>query len=245
MNSAIAKAKSKAKFSSRGYEGNITVLSPLYNKSYTWNISAKWRMQGGSDPELNFRVNTVPVSADIISAVDAMSNTKFFELARQAKQRGIVVPIESGFDSAWVLARNPSTHDRFDDWYEAEYPVEYYSRASLDIFASIGIPLTNLFKGVEVKFIFSDGSSLKLKVADAQSGDLTFIYIKDSAQDTDGNKIADQGESFSGTYTFSSEENLQNYLGKLADYGITVTIYRGGEGGSGSVHITDFPKTKE
>lgn len=245
MNSAIAKAKSKARFSSSGYEGNITVLSPLYNKSYTWNIEAKWIMQGGDDPELSFRVNTVAVSADIRSAVDVMSKTEFFKHARQAQQVGIVVPIESGFDSAWALARNSSNHDRFDDWYEAEYPIEYYARVALDIYASIGIPLTNLFKGVEVKFIFSDGSSLRLKVANAQSGDLTFIYIKNSAQDKDGNRIADQGESFSGTYTFGSEESLQNYLNKLSDYGITFTVYRGGEGGSGTVHITDFPKSKE
>jgi hypothetical protein len=94
--------------------------------------------------------------------------------------------------------------------------------------------------GIEmtVTVYFNDGSSMKVKYEKGNSA--TPRYVEGSARDSDGNRIADQSAitnpgQFVGVNTFSTNQNLQNWLYAARLYGIPVTSGR--PSGSGTVTV--------
>lgn len=217
---AIKHAKSEANNSYMGFQGDIIVVNYLQNKVKGWNISAKWLMQGGDDPNLVIRMYSINPPSNITNQVNIVSETKLFQHFRIARRSGIFVPIKSGFDSAWDIARNGSNHAALDQWYHDEYPINYWTTELANIIGGIGV-LPGVLEGIEITFQFADGSSIRLKAAKITSGILSFVYVAGSAQDADGNPIGDQGQSLAGGYNFSSDERMNAFLAEAQKAGYT------------------------
>lgn len=239
IQTALNKAESLANNSNVGFNGNINVINPTNNKVYSWSINSKWIFQGEDEPTLNTRIYSRTPPQYLIDEVSELSQLEFFKHIQRSK-RGISVPKDSGFETAYDIARNKTNHDRFDDWYHDNYPLSYWARIALDTVGQIGgsFPGASLFNGVEVKFVFSDGSTARFKVQRFQTGNLTFTYVPNSAKNKDNISIADFGSSFSGEYTFSSERSLRDFLSELGLRGIEIRIVRLG---GGRIKLTEIP----
>ncbi|ESP92731.1 MULTISPECIES: hypothetical protein [Pseudoalteromonas] len=139
------------------------------------------------------------------------------------------VPASSGYRSAWEMARNSSSRDRFDDWAAQNDSLKYWSTQIISIFGGL---FYDPLAGIELLFEFEDGSQLIMKAATLRSGTkLRLSYTRHSAIDSDGNRIPDAGTSIEGTYQFSSQYKLEQYIQKAAEYGIRVrVIYSGVRG---------------
>ncbi|WP_046005538.1 hypothetical protein [Pseudoalteromonas rubra] len=124
------------------------------------------------------------------------------------------------FNSAWELARNPSSRQRFDDWIKDNETVTYYGTQITSIMDSMFGALNPFIDlaGMELRFEFADGSHIVMKAPTLASARLRFSYVPGSASDADGNPIADAGTTFKGIYTFSSRARQQQFLEKAAEY---------------------------
>jgi hypothetical protein len=96
--------------------------------------------------------------------------------------------------------------------------------------------------GIEmtVTVYFNDGSSIKVKYTKNNSS--TPEYVEGSARDSDGNRIADQSAmtnpgQFIGVSTFSTNQNLQNWIFAARLYGIPVTNGTTSGSGTGTVGV--------
>lgn len=145
-------------------------------------------------------------------------------------------------ESAWDISRNFSNHDKLDNWYHSNYPISYWTRQVVDIAGQLSGE--NILVGHQIKFVFSDNTTARFKVIEVQTGELTFTYIANTARDKEGNRLADQGTSFAGEYTFKTEQALTEFLNRLAAYGVPIrNIIR--TGGAGTVTITVLPISPE
>ncbi|MCG7537316.1 hypothetical protein [Pseudoalteromonas sp. OOF1S-7] len=124
------------------------------------------------------------------------------------------------FNSAWELARNPSSRQRFDDWIKDNETVTYYGTQITSIMDSMFGALNPFIDlaGMELRFEFADGSHILMKAPTLASARLRFSYVPGSASDADGNPIADAGTTLQGIYTFSSYARQQQFLEKAAEY---------------------------
>ncbi|KZN65999.1 hypothetical protein N473_10545 [Pseudoalteromonas luteoviolacea CPMOR-1] len=149
------------------------------------------------------------------------------------------VPNSSGYRSAWELAQNSSSRDRFDDWAAQNDSLKYWSAQLISIFGGL---FYDPVAGIELLFEFEDGSQLIMKAATLRSGTkLRLSYIRHSAIDSDGNRIPDAGSSIEGTYQFSSQYKLEQYIQKAAEYGIRLRVIQTGV--RGRVIITPIDRT--
>ncbi|CAM4087983.1 hypothetical protein PSOS111911_00975 [Pseudoalteromonas ostreae] len=229
----ITKAEYLANSSNAGFDGNINVINPTDNKIHSLKVKSKWIFKGGHEPSLNTQIYSHTPSAQLVSQVGELSKLKIFEHSRMGK-RGIVVPENSGFKSAYDIGRNETNRDLFDDWYHDNYSVSYWARIALDTAGQIGVSL-DIFTGIQVQFVFSDQSTARFKVERFQIGDLKFSYVPNSSRNKDGIPIADFGRSFNGEYTFNNE---------LASRGIEIRVVRVGSTG-GRVRITEISTSVE
>ncbi|QPB82409.1 hypothetical protein CWC22_005170 [Pseudoalteromonas rubra] len=124
------------------------------------------------------------------------------------------------FNSAWELARNPSSRQRFDDWIKDNEAITYYGTQLTSIMDSMFGALNPFIDlaGMELLFEFADGSHILMKAPTLASARLRFSYVPGSASDADGNPIADAGTTFKGIYAFSSHARQQQFLEKAAEY---------------------------
>ena len=144
------------------------------------------------------------------------------------------VDVNSGFTSAWEIARNPSSRDKLEQWFHDAYPVRYWVT---NLGSSAGGIRYDFLRGTEYIFKFADGSEIIMIAPSAQSARLTFTYKTGSAKDIWKNSIFDAGKVINGTYTFPNNYELQTFLDKAASYGIKVTV----GGAIPRIHITEFP----
>ncbi|KZN52023.1 hypothetical protein [Pseudoalteromonas luteoviolacea] len=149
------------------------------------------------------------------------------------------VPSSSGYTSAWELAQNSSSRDRLDDWAEQNDSLTYWSTQIISIFGGL---FYDPLAGIELLFEFDDGSQLVMKAATLRSGTkLRLTYTRHSAIDSEGNRIPDAGSSIHGTYQFSSQYKLEQYIQKAAEYGIRLRVIQTGV--RGRVIITPIDRT--
>ena len=239
---AVNEAKKEADKIYSGFVGDIVVVNFLDNIVKGWNISAKWQMQGGDEPDLILRAYEITPSTSLKNKASKISNTALFSNFRDSRGRGFTVPLDSGLDSAWRIARGSINHAVLDNWYHNAYPITYWTQLLVNIAGSTNAKYTNaLMVGIEITFKFADGSSVKMKPSTVVSGELGLSYVKGSAKDADGNTIADQGLSLSGEYGFSSEMNMNLFMAEALKWGISFSlITRTGGGYSYYVRIIDI-----
>ncbi|WP_435275433.1 hypothetical protein ACMAZF_19855 [Psychrobium sp. nBUS_13] len=222
---------SKTTESSTRFVDDFIVINVLENKVYGWKISARWLLKGGNDPELDFKVSTLRISNDVINQVRRLHRTPLVRHLRQAT-RGINIPADSGLASAWDIARNSSNHVVVSDWYKANYPLDYYIHNAVQVAGSLPLlkyPL-DVLRDMNVVFIFDDGSSVKFRPPAMQDQGYTLTYVPKSAQDSDSNRITDQGESLIGDYSFTTKDRMNDFIERARRYGVTITHHRASGG---------------
>lgn len=127
--------------------------------------------------------------------------------------------------SAWDIARNSSNHVVVNDWYQANYPLDYYIHNAFQVAGSLPLlkyPL-DFLRDINVVFIFDDGSSVKFRPPAMQDQGYIMNYVPKSAQDADSNRITDQGESLTGDYSFTTKERMDDFIERAQRYGVTIT----------------------
>ncbi|MCF2856795.1 hypothetical protein L1286_04895 [Pseudoalteromonas sp. SMS1] len=185
----------------------------------------------------SFRVSSRPILdrfgeiETVVTASRATTPQSLVEKARRAQSymhmaRKTLVPGSSGYRSAWEMAQNSSSRDRFDDWAAQNESLKYWATQIVSAFGGL---FYDPVAGIELLFEFEDGSQLKMKAATLRSGTkLRLSYASESATDSEGNRIPDAGISIQGTYEFSSQAKLNEYLEKASQYGIEVRVIQTG-----------------
>lgn len=199
-----------------GYKGKVVVANFKLGIVYAWDVNAyyKWSSQT-VDPSIEFRASASAVPVDIQNAVNEISQHQIMRMASSV----VYVDVNSGFTSAWEIARNPSSRDTFDQWFQDAYPVVYWAR---NLSSTVGGIKFDFLKGTEYIFKFADGSEIILIAPTAQSARMKFTYKANSARDAWKNIIVEAGGTFGGTYTFPNNYELQTFLDKAASYGVTI-----------------------
>ncbi|MBD1582427.1 hypothetical protein [Pseudoalteromonas sp. S16_S37] len=222
-----------------GISSSHTIHIATFAKGFVKSFSVTSRPELGQGGELE----TVVVARLAITPahIQESVNSGYAILNRYAFGVPIQVPDSSGFNTAWDLARNYSNHDRFDDWFLDAHPITY----TLSQFTSIvGGMFVGGLNGLEVKFVFPDGTSLIMIASSTGSNSLRFSYKERSSRDANGNLIPASGKTVSGDYSFTTDQGLQDFINILAQHGIQVTVIHGsgwmGEGRGGTVTIVPF-----
>ncbi|WP_308364263.1 MULTISPECIES: hypothetical protein [unclassified Microbulbifer] len=225
--------KLESELTIRGIEENVYVANFNTGQVYGWKIKGfyKFDTNGELIPQWNIYSLSLPTSVKKVVA-DSQSSPMVV-----AAQSVIEVPKESGFSSAWDVARNTSNRAALDQWVHDNLPTTYWTTNLTSILAgTFGV---SALEGIELLFKFEDGSTLLMRTSKTQEATLTLKYIPNSSQDTDKNIIADAGQGFAGEYTFSSEQNMQAFLDRASVYGIKIVdISYGGGSGGGNIKIT-------
>ncbi|CAM4063656.1 hypothetical protein [Pseudoalteromonas byunsanensis] len=233
-----AMQKVRAMTEGSGINSSHKVHIANFTKGFAKSFSVTSRPEFGQWGELETvvvaRVSNTP------QHIQESVNVGYTMLSRSAFGKPIQVPVSSGFDSAWDLARNYSNHERFDNWFESNHSFIYWASQ----FASaIGGNWLGGVNGMEIKFTFDNGSSIVMKAA-TLGATLRLTYKEKSARDANGNMIPDTGETVGGNYSFTTDQGLQDFINTLAQHGIQVTVIHGsgwmGGGRGGTVTIVPF-----
>ncbi|KOO57137.1 hypothetical protein WH43_15990 [Rheinheimera sp. KL1] len=214
-----------------GYKGKVVVANFKQGIAYAWDVNAyyKWSSQT-VDPSIEFRASVSLVPTDIQNLVTEISQHQIMRMASSV----VHVDVNSGFTSAWEIARNPSSRDKLEQWFHDAYPIRYWVT---NLGSSAGGIRYDFLSGTEYIFKFADGSKITMTAPSAQSASLKFSYKAGSAQDLWGNTIFDAGYVINGTYHFPNNYELQNFLDKAAQYGIGIRV----GGAIPRIHITEIP----
>ncbi|MCF6436606.1 hypothetical protein [Pseudoalteromonas sp. MMG022] len=219
---------------SSSYTYHVASFTKGFAKSFTVTSRVQFNRWGELETSVVARITSTP--EDVQQSV----NAGYRMMSRSAFGKPIEVPASSGFDSAWDIARNHSNHDRFDDWFESNHSFIYWTAQFVSIVGGNWLGGVN---GMEIKFIFPNGSSFVMTAATLGST-VRLSYKEKSARDANGNMIPDSGETVGGNYSFSTDQGLQDFINTLAAHGIEVRVIRGsgwlGGGSGGTVTIVPF-----
>ncbi|MDF2176677.1 hypothetical protein P2G88_00250 [Aliiglaciecola sp. CAU 1673] len=218
---SVARSAAEGNVTSNGYTDDIFVANFKTAQISGWRISVQYSLNNNGEIDVVSTSSPVSVPSDLQAKVDDASRNEVFALKK------VFVPGESGFTSAWDIARNTSNRERLDDWFHDNHPVSYW-------LSTLGVVLAGHFynpiNGLEYIFEFEDGSTLIMTAPHANQAKLRLDYKENSSSDVDGNMISDAGESFSGEYTFNSVDSMNDYINRASMYGVRVVNVSVGAG---------------
>ncbi|WP_125562026.1 hypothetical protein [Pseudoalteromonas rubra] len=223
----------------------IHLYSVKFNLVGSFNVTSEPTINSDGELQTIVRAALMTSPSDLVTRVNNAHNSFRMVATTNVPGSATAGPGYRPFNSAWEIARNPSSRDRFDDWVHENETLKYYSTQIASSLGSI-FPLDVVlggFAGMELLFEFEDGSQLKMKAPTVSTGTkLRFTYVAGSATDSDGNPIPDSGTTISGDFQFSSHHKLQKYLEKVAEYGITIRVI---DHGNGRVTIREIPNAPQ
>lgn len=212
------------------FSGRISIGNIQDKKYYAFTVRYESVYdEFGSDPRRELVIKTTYIDSITKLVFDDFSKNKLYILARSKVEVGT----DSGFESAWDIAQVPANRDRLDQWFHDSYPLQYWATAT---FSAYGGVLNGSFSGLEISFIFSDGTELIMVAPKLTDAALKFTFKPNSAEDKKSNSIPDAGGSVGGTYIFDSNESMVDFIDRAAEHGIA--IYFSDSSGGGTCGVT-------
>ncbi|MBY6093428.1 hypothetical protein [Ferrimonas balearica] len=206
-----------------GYRGTIYIANFKSNQIRGWRVNARYKLD--YDDEATLYIDQKPIEPSLYLS-DMVNNISKNEIVINSI---IDVPISSGFESAWDIARGSRNREALDQWYHDYHPVSYWLRTLGPLSGGL---FFNPINGLEYIFRFEDGSTITMVAPRFSDARLILEYKPNSARDKDNNVICDSGQSLSGDYYFSSQKSMNDFLFRASLYGVEVrnVSYLGGGG---------------
>jgi hypothetical protein len=200
------------------FHGKISVGNIQKSKYYAFNVYYQSKEdEFGNDPVQKLVIKSIRVDTLTTEKFNNLAKTELYQLAKS----NVKVTLDSGFESAWDIARTPADREQLDQWFHDNYSIQYWTNA---VISSYGSTIIGALSGLEIKFEFSDGSTLIMVAPKLTSTSLKYSYMPNSAQDKSSNTIPDSGTGIDGNYVFDSSESINDFIGRAVSYGINIYV---------------------